>query len=67
MEKICCATCKNRGRGFENQDESGVQHCTLLSREEETKCHSRNYQEWQPDAPGNAQQQVQADPTDSLT
>lgn len=69
MEKICCASCKNRGKGFETRDEAGIQHCARFDHFDERLCISRNHQAWEPDAPGNAQQQVQADPgkQDSLT
>jgi len=47
MERIMCATCKHRGTTLDTRDESGIQHCTLLSRNDEILCIARNHQQWE--------------------
>jgi len=44
---ICCATCKNRGRGFKTKDKEGIQHCSKYNRRNEELCVNRNHQGWE--------------------
>lgn len=46
-ERKMCASCIYRGRGFENRDAIGIQHCTLLDRIGERACIDNDHSQWE--------------------